>query len=475
MPAIITDDIKKLLVQKIIEDTSDSDTRYFVGIGRADTWQDSTDIAPIAGQVINSPREQINFRSNLQSVILTDTVSFVSKRYNWSSGTIYKAYQGDVSALGNGTSNDIGNGQYYVITENNRIYICLEQGKTDTGSVNPSLNNPGDEILPSEGTKKLGDGYIWKFLTVLDPVKLNNFSTSNYIPVEKVDSATGGNFNTIAEQQQLAVQAAATPGEIVGYKIVTAGAGYDSADVITVKGNGSGAGLTFKVSPQGGIVKVSVDSNGSGGFQFGSGYNFANVEIASLTATVPAVIRPVISKNGIGADIRDDLRATALMVNAKLVGEAGSGDFLVDQEFRQVGLLRNLKKPNDSDFTSSTGSALRKLTVSGSLLGKDITIEGGQSGAKAYVNDTEPTGVGLADTILYYHQNEKTGFAQFAATDTGTNSIKNVLDSSDFGNFLSDSDPEVNPFTGELLYIDNRAAITRDSASTEDVKIIIQL
>ncbi len=100
MPAIITDDTKKILIEKIIADTSDSDTRYFVGIGKSDTWQDSTDIAPIAGQVINSSREQINFRSNLQSVILTDTVSFVAKRYNWSSGTIYRAFEGDVSALG---------------------------------------------------------------------------------------------------------------------------------------------------------------------------------------------------------------------------------------------------------------------------------------------------------------------------------------------------------------------------------------
>ena len=158
MPAIITDDTKKILIEKIIADTSDSDTRYFVGIGKSDTWQDSTDVAPTVGQVINSSREQINFRSNLQSVILTDTVSFVAKRYNWSSGTIYRAFEGDVSALGNGTANDAGNGQYYVITANNRVYICLEQGKTATGTVNPSLFNPGDNILPTEGTKKLGDG-----------------------------------------------------------------------------------------------------------------------------------------------------------------------------------------------------------------------------------------------------------------------------------------------------------------------------
>ena len=96
MPAIITNDTKKLLIEKIIADTADSDTRYFIGIGRSDTWQDSTDVAPIATQIINSPREETNFRTNLQSAALTATVSFVSPRYNWSSGTIYRAYEGDV-------------------------------------------------------------------------------------------------------------------------------------------------------------------------------------------------------------------------------------------------------------------------------------------------------------------------------------------------------------------------------------------
>lgn len=475
MPAIITDDTKKLLIEKIIADTADSDTRYFVGIGKSDTWQTETDTTPLASQVVNSEYHKSIFRSNLQSVALTSDVSFVVKRYNWSSGTIYRAYEGDVSALGNTTANDVGNGQYYVLTENNRVYICLQQGKTATGTVNPSLNNPGNEILPSEGTKKLGDGYVWRFLTILDPAKLNKFSTSNFFPVEKVDSAAPGDFNTIAEQQQLVVQAAAVPGEITGYKIVTAGAGYSASDTPTVIGNGSGADIRISVSPTtGAILAAEVDSNGTGGFSFGSGYNTANVTIQSSTATTPAVIRPVISRNGVGADIRDDLRSTSVMFNSKLSGAAGAGDLLVDQEFRQVGLLRNLKKPNDSDFTDATGSALRRLVVeSTSGLAKDMTIQGGSSGAVAIVDEDDSDGAG--NKLLLYHQNEKTGFGRFTTSDVSPNPISNVADALDVGSFISDSEGEVNPFSGELIYIDNRAAIQRDAQSTEDVKIIIQL
>ena len=35
--------------------------------------------------------------------------------------------------------------------------------------------------------------------------------------------------------------------------------------------------------------------------------------------------------------------------------------------------------------------------------------------------------------------------------------------------------PEVESLTGDLLYIDNRAAVTRASDQTEDIKIVIQL
>ena len=38
-----------------------------------------------------------------------------------------------------------------------------------------------------------------------------------------------------------------------------------------------------------------------------------------------------------------------------------------------------------------------------------------------------------------------------------------------------DSNGEVNPFSGELLYIENRNPVVRDAAQTEDIKIVFQL
>ena len=83
-------------------------------------------------------------------------------------------------------------------------------------------------------------------------------------------------------------------------------------------------------------------------------------------------------------------------------------------------------------------------------------------------------------TALFYHQNDSTGFANFIAGEALTES-----DGTGGGNIEASSGydsataafikAEVNPFTGDLLYIDNRAAITRSAEQTEDIKIVIQV
>ena len=75
---------------------------------------------------------------------------------------------------------------------------------------------------------------------------------------------------------------------------------------------------------------------------------------------------------------------------------------------------------------------------------------------------------------MFYHQNGETGFKSFQAGETvsetdGTGT--GVL----AGAGAFETAFEVNPHTGELLYIDNRGAVTRSADQTEDIKIVIQV
>ena len=465
MVAIVTTDTKQLVVEKLIEDLQADSNNYYLGIGKSDAWNE-TDTAPTSITDIETTNR--DFRDNLQSIQKIASVSFVAKRYNWSSGTIYQPYRDNETSA--------QNGQYYVITESNRVYICLRQGKNAlTGDTNTSTVNP-DTTGTTTSPVKTSDGYVWKFLFTQSATRLSAFATSNFIPVEKVTETSG--LSNI-RQSQKDVQDAASAGQIVGYRVTSNGTGYTSAPTITVNGNGSNARAVATVVG-GSVIAVNVDDS-AGGFPFGAGYDHASVT-SSGGGGSGLVVKPIISKGGIGADPRDDLKSTSIMFNSKLVGEAGSGDFLVGTgaDFRQVGILKNPKLPAsrtsaDSDFTATTGSALRILTVGSganlTTIAVDNVISQGPDGtpkARAYVDKN--TGTSTDATILY-HQNENTGFVPFTVEGDP------LLDSAapdNNGTIVSDSDGEVDPFSGDLLYVESRAAVERTTAGTEDIKITIQ-
>ena len=77
---------------------------------------------------------------------------------------------------------------------------------------------------------------------------------------------------------------------------------------------------------------------------FGSGYDYANVEVSGGgTPTKPAKVRPILANSGgLGHDATVDFKASAIMFNAKPSGTE-TLDFVIGQDFRQVGLLKNHK------------------------------------------------------------------------------------------------------------------------------------
>ena len=180
------------------------------------------------------------------------------------------------------------------------------------------------------------------------------------------------------------------------------------------------------------------------------------------------VLPPV---GGFGANPLRDLRAKGVMFNTKPSGAEG-GTFITDNDFRQVALIKNPLVPTtDSDFSTASGFAAKALTFTlpvGTAFTADNTIEGGTSGAKAFVDTYDNT-----TGVLRYHQTEETGFTAFqggeAVTETD-GSGSGTLDSA--GTFDSG---DIDFLSGEVLYIENRAAITRSADQTEDIKIVIQL
>lgn len=451
--ATVTNPLKKQVISSIQSDFADSAENYFAVIGRSEDWNDS-DIAPT---VVNTAREERNFRLGAQSAKNIIDLSFVVPRYNWSSGAIYSAY--DDAQVGYPAQT------YYVMNDNNQVYMCIQQSKNASGqaqvsTVQPSGNTTGTPF-------DTADGYVWKFLYSISALDATKYISANYLPI-KLQGATDSD-SPAADVEQLAVQNNAVVGQIVGYAVDSGGSGYTSTPTITVTGNGTKAKAGATISG-GQVVKVElIDS--SGNYTLGSGYDFADVAVTGGgSPTKPASVRAILSTPlGLGGDPRDDLRSTAIMFNVKPEGTENT-DFIVGNDFRQVGLMKDLKDSSGTvDFTASTGIILKQLKLSSVTSGftADNTIEGSTSGVQALIDKVDSSNI-------WYHQTEATGFGNFDSGENITETDGNgagVLNAS-FAPYIN---PEIDAFSGQLLYIDNRAAITRATDQTEDIKIVIQI
>jgi hypothetical protein len=454
---VITDQFKKQVLDDLLADLDSSSVRYYAAIGRSEDWN-ASDLATVP---TNDSRSVRQARNSLQSAKLIEDASYVIPRRIWVANLIYSPYD----------DNDVGfpENPFYVINSNNEVYVCLEQGKKQDGSSQLSTNQPTGNTT---GTPfRTADGYTWKFLYSIGALRADKFLSSAYMPVRFV-GATDSDSPAEDLQQQL-VQNASVKGQIVGYSVTAGGSGYTSTPSVSIVGNGTGA-TAYAVRAGETIVdiKVKADSAGnSGNSYFGSGYDYANVVISGGGGD-SCIVRPILGQyDGIGSNPVIDLKSNGVMFNSKPDG-IENGDFITgDEIFRQVLLLRNprVDSAEGTLLTSTSARALNSIIHDGSGFVKSIVqksqIQGVTSGAVAIIDDTNDS-----DTI-WYHQNETTGFSSFQVAEE----IQVVGNTNINGSITNKVDGEFNQYTGELLYIDNRSAVTRSTDQTEDLKIVITI
>lgn len=500
MAATITEILKRDILEDLFNRTQninvnsgDSD-RFYLAIGRCEEWD--SDLEP---PVPNSGKnDTLQFQASVQSMKLVPDVSYVVPRYNWTAGNQYEAWDDDynsntvVSATG-----DITN-PYYVFTDDNNVFVCIQQGRTAQGVVRNSLYKPTDTTGNPFSAGE--DGYIWRFLFNIGAAEARKFLTSNYMPVEKIlDSSQGGpalGDLSVSRLQQLGIQQAAIPGQMIGIAVDSGGSGYTSRPTITIEPVGlfgvdsvTPAAAYANINDAGQITEVIMKTDSSqgdsaGGFSFGRDYHDAAIIVSGGGGTGAKLRALIASDSGMGANPFKDLNASAIMFNTTLTGDEND-DFVTTNDFRQIGIIRNPLKDSaqyqsfsgvvgDSAAQDVTLSALKRLHVSSGLISSNITgdqIVEGTSTAKAIVNSYD-----AANQILYVHQTRETGFKAFDSSDTVTVSEGGgsaaVVTSAGLP-VLRPS--EVDKYSGEVLYIDNRSPVTRDNEQTEDIKVIIDL
>lgn len=452
MAAVITDFFKKSIVQDIIDGINDSSDRYYIGVGRSEYW-DSAD-NPITPT--NTMKDIREFRQSLQSVKKILSTSFSVARVNWTTGTTYAQY--DDTQVGHPSPN------YYVLNQNHHVYVCLRTGRDTTGSAVPSTVEPTGS---NNHAFETADGYVWKFLYTISALEANYFLSANYMPVSKIVGELDSDATGIQIKHK-EIQDTAVGGMITSIVVTDGGSGYTSKPTVTITGNSADSDYSitaFIDSSTNTVSKIEFD-NDSSTLSYPTGFDYAEVSISGGGGTGATARAVLTDHNGLGFDARSDLKASGLMLHAKTQGSLD--DFIILQDFRQIGIIKNPKKGNgsDSDLTSETANALKSMKISPITLAfnSDNVIVGSTSGTKAFIDEVD-------SDIIYYHQNDNTGYGSFVVGETLTESdgtgngiISQLIDSS-----------EVDPFSGEVLYIDNRTAVARTANQTEDIKIILQL
>ena len=398
------------------------------------------------------------------------------------------------TALG---STSLSGSKFYVMNSRYEVFKCLFNGQNPA---NPQGQNatyePTSQPVAGQGTFAGGvftepggtAGYIWKHMYTLTTGDVLAFLSSDFMPIAEAGEAS-----------RVAVEAAAIDGSIDVAAIKDAGTGLPpSATLYTpVYGDGSGAIVTFTTDGSGGVASASM-------FAVGSGYTYANVILetgkvytdSALTAAASAfggtaAIEAIVSpKGGHGSDAENELFAKRVMTSIRLTYDEGQGDFPVDNDFRRIGIIQDPYEYGSTTFASaSTLRGTRVVKVNGAtadyVVDEVITQNVGGAISRGTVVSWDS-----ANGILKYFQSPSlhavNGVVR-AFVSNGSDAIvgasstaSGTVDTTENG-VVSDisftgglANPEIEPNSGEVVYIENRRQITRAPDQIEDIKLVIE-
>jgi len=498
MSAIITEKFRQHNARNFFESFSEASADvYYLFLGKATPFTTGTtggsDSSP-STPADSVSREFYNWDSMLGAKKVTSSdIAYAIPRRNWANSTVYDMYEDNISSSNTATSgaSNLFDSTFYFVTSDFRVYKVLD----NNGGTAYSGTEPTSE---STSAFALG-GYVLKYMYKITASQAAKYVTTDYIPV--FDDAT--------------VTAAATDGSIESLS-VTSGSGYtDGTYYAAVYGDGTSQGTSsgaiVRITVSGGAIQsfgltagtdTTINTAGSGytfgTVNLGSDYIFSDAALSSSTSlgsgtggAITVIIGP---KGGHGFTAIDELGGHYVMT-ATTITEAEGDDFSVANDFREVGLVVNPNAFGTSDVASATTARQTyavKFTSASGTFDVDEKISQASTGACGKVVEYDSS-----NKILYYQQerfgdygtNSTTGaFVAFSGanlitgstsgatgTPQSTSSETVTLANNNTAIFTAGyANPELDPDSGDIVYIENRKPIQRASDQTEDIKLIIE-
>jgi hypothetical protein len=195
-----------------------------------------------------------------------------------------------------------------------------------------------------------------------------------------------------------------------------------------------------------------------------------------MGAGTGGAVEPIISPTGgHGVDAVRELGGHYVMMNVKLEQDEGA-DFSVANDFREVGILKDPYNFGTTTLaSSSTARQTYKMTMTSAPTTPfevDEKITQSTTGAVGRIVEWD-----AANNIIYYVQERYENYGIDADGNLTAFSGSNTVTGSNSGAAAVPTtyeNPELEPNSGQLLYVENRRPISRASDQTEDIKIVVE-
>lgn len=521
MPGIVTRRFRIHNAEQFHEAFSEaSPSNMYLFIARISAWPDDNNPPTPTDSVQET--EYNSWKKMLAAKrVQSADVTFSVPRYNWTSGKVYREYSNLSTTLHAAPASSNG---MYVASSTYDVYKCLFNNKGGASTVEPTGQ--------STSTLVTADGYHWKYMYTVDAGNALKFLSNNWQPIKTLTSddgtaqwdvqaaAANGAINIIdvnAPGNQYLTQSgtfqAVADGDTMTLSSGASGTDniYNGSALYIASGLGSGQvreitdytgaskvvqlKTTFSTTPNtsstyavGPLVTITGDGTGAQAYanvviggangntvnyvnmvSVGSNYSEATVAITANSshgsgATATGYVAP---PGGHGSDAMGELAGHNVIMNIQLDGSE-SATFPTTNDFRTLGVLKDPKLANGSVATGSSYDITKQLTVT-SVSGSgrytaDETITGGSSGATgkfvSFANTNSANTAGVVRLI-------DTDGTFTTETITGAGSGLTATVASVAANSLV-------PYTGDVIYTENRGPISRADDQIEDIKIIVK-
>lgn len=411
--------------------------RLYFTFGKSNPWPNDA-APPIANTSVLAFNEIYKTMIGAKLINGSD-ISHVIPRHNWSSNTVYYAYDHEMDKANT-------NNKFYVVTSEYNVYKCIANNNGANSTTMPTS-------VATTGSVTTVDGYSWKYMYTVPTSERLRYTTNDYIPVKTLTV----DDNTL----QWDVQQSAIPGAIESIVVIDGGMNYTDANTISlsIDGDGDNANAYAQINTVSNTISTIVIDD------VGRNYTYATVSITAGSGTGASLKAIISPQGGHGSDALDELNGCYLLLNPRLENVDEGNKFPIVNEYREVALIRDPYLYGSTTIASNT--TIQQYTT--------ITV----NGVSVDYNEDEIVYQGSSVSNFTFKgrvlewQSANSSLKLIEVEGTPSTDILTGVESGANRFVDSVTNPELEPRTGKLLYVDYMTPVSRAADQTEDYKIIL--